>query len=164
MQNKKSMTLFIFLLLSIVGGSGYYWTVKQNNNSKKEKSLITVTVRLNWLHNAQFAGMYLANKKGYYRDEGLEVIFKEYASVTGQEESQQSDNATIRIMNPLELLLAVANKKDLKAVAAIYQTSPWAFASLKDTSIVSPAQFFQKKLGSLGGASHAVALYSAQEC
>jgi hypothetical protein len=32
-----------------------------------------VTVRLKWLNQAQFAGFYVAQEKGYYKSEGLDV-------------------------------------------------------------------------------------------
>jgi NitT/TauT family transport system substrate-binding protein len=35
-----------------------------------------VTLQLKWLTQAQFAGYYCAQAKGYYRDEGLEVTIK----------------------------------------------------------------------------------------
>ena len=33
-----------------------------------------VTVRLKWLHQAQFAGFYVAKDRGYYEAAGLDVI------------------------------------------------------------------------------------------
>ncbi|MGP0088360.1 MAG: ABC transporter substrate-binding protein, partial [Xanthobacteraceae bacterium] len=33
----------------------------------------SVTVRLKWLHQAQFAGYYVAKDKGYYETAGLDV-------------------------------------------------------------------------------------------
>ena len=33
----------------------------------------TVTVRLKWFHQAQFAGFYVAQEKGFYKDAGLDV-------------------------------------------------------------------------------------------
>jgi NitT/TauT family transport system substrate-binding protein len=32
-----------------------------------------VSVRLKWLHQAQFAGYYVAKEKGFYKEEGLDV-------------------------------------------------------------------------------------------
>ena len=32
-----------------------------------------ISVRLKWLHQVQFAGMYVAQHEGYYADENLEV-------------------------------------------------------------------------------------------
>jgi NitT/TauT family transport system substrate-binding protein len=35
-----------------------------------------VTVQLKWVPQAQFAGYYMAQAKGYYKDEGLDVTIK----------------------------------------------------------------------------------------
>ncbi|MBM4467876.1 MAG: ABC transporter substrate-binding protein, partial [Chloroflexi bacterium] len=32
-----------------------------------------VTVQLKWVHQAQFAGFYAADKKGFYAEEGIDV-------------------------------------------------------------------------------------------
>lgn len=32
-----------------------------------------ISLRLQWLHQAQFAGFYVAKEKGFYRKEGLDV-------------------------------------------------------------------------------------------
>lgn len=40
-------------------------------------ALDAVTLQLKWRHNFQFAGYYAAQEKGYYRDVGLDVSFRE---------------------------------------------------------------------------------------
>src|SRR5690348_5267939 len=35
--------------------------------------LVKVKLQLKWLHQAQFAGYYVAADKGYYKDQGLDV-------------------------------------------------------------------------------------------
>ncbi|MCH8054900.1 MAG: ABC transporter substrate-binding protein [Deltaproteobacteria bacterium] len=36
-----------------------------------------VTVQLKWVHQAQFAGLYMAQEKGYYAGENIKVTFVE---------------------------------------------------------------------------------------
>ena len=38
----------------------------------------TVNLQLNWLHQFQFAGYYMAKEKGFYKDLGLDVNIKEF--------------------------------------------------------------------------------------
>ncbi len=42
-----------------------------------EKPLTKVTLQLNWLHEAEFAGYYAAQAKGFYKDQGLDVTIVE---------------------------------------------------------------------------------------
>ena len=37
-----------------------------------------VTVQLKWQHQSQFAGLYVADAKGFYRSEGLDVRHREW--------------------------------------------------------------------------------------
>jgi NitT/TauT family transport system substrate-binding protein len=40
------------------------------------KATHRVSLQLKWLHQAQFAGYYVAEEKGYFREEGLQVDIK----------------------------------------------------------------------------------------
>ena len=46
---------------------GYHMQTKQHHR---------VSLQLKWLHQAQFAGYYVAEEKGYFAEEGLEVDIK----------------------------------------------------------------------------------------
>ena len=46
-------------------------------SAKTAAVLTPITVQLKWLHQAQFAGLYAADQKGYYSAEGLKVSFIE---------------------------------------------------------------------------------------
>ncbi|WP_286936625.1 ABC transporter substrate-binding protein, partial [Pseudoalteromonas sp. UBA6540] len=37
----------------------------------------SVTLQLKWTHQFQFAGYYMAQQKGYYKDAGLDVTIRE---------------------------------------------------------------------------------------
>jgi ABC-type nitrate/sulfonate/bicarbonate transport system substrate-binding protein len=37
------------------------------------QSLIPITVQLKWVHQAQFAGFYVAADKGYYQEENISI-------------------------------------------------------------------------------------------
>ncbi len=42
------------------------------------KPLDKVTIQLDWLHQFQFAGYYMAKEKGFYENENLDVKIKEF--------------------------------------------------------------------------------------
>ena len=56
------------LVLVAVSAAGYIYM-----KPMKPAKVTKVSVQLAWLDQAQFAGMYVANDKGYYKDAGLEV-------------------------------------------------------------------------------------------
>jgi NitT/TauT family transport system substrate-binding protein len=61
MKISISAFLLFILVLSLSGCA----------KPKEQAPLENVTLKLKWLHQAQFAGNYVAAEKGYYSDEGL---------------------------------------------------------------------------------------------
>ena len=114
------------------------------SNSTEDNHL---SVRLTWLHQAQFAGIYSAEDKGYYKDEGLDVTVNaggiEYSSV--KMVSAGSDD--IGLTSADQVLLGRSKGAPLVALAAMYQRSPVVLFSIKDAGIDSPEKLRQKKIG-----------------
>lgn len=114
----------------------------------KDKSLDTVSLRLKWYHNAQFAGIYSAIEYDFYRDHGLEVNFLERDLKAGQVSTEvASGKVDFGITNSIDVIKAVDEGKKIKAIGVIYQKSPAAIASLKESNILSPQDLAGKKLG-----------------
>ncbi|MES9856851.1 MAG: ABC transporter substrate-binding protein [Sedimenticola sp.] len=59
------------LILSLLAGT-FLWS-----NGGVALALEPLTVQLRWFHSFQFAGYYAAIEKGYYRQEGLDVVLRE---------------------------------------------------------------------------------------
>src|SRR5262249_9036623 len=59
--------------------------------------------------------------------------------------------STYSIYTPIEMLADIGKGDKFRAIAAIDQTSPFAFVSLKSTNIQSPQDFIGKILGAKGG-------------
>ena len=102
--------------------------------------LIPVTVQLNWLHYATFAGLYAADQNGDYASEGLRGEFVpggpnvDFISpvVTGQ--------AQFGAAGAENLIQARAAGKPVRAIAVILRRSPFALVSLADSGITTPAR------------------------
>ena len=109
-------------------------------------ALTPITVQLQWIHQAQFAGLYAADQKGYYAEEGLAVTFIPGGpNVDGLspvvEGSAQFGTATAD-----QLLVARAEGKPLKAFAVIYRRSPAVFMALSSSGISRPQDFVGKTI------------------
>ena len=59
---RKTLTTALALSLGLAAGSAY--------------AADPVTLQLKWVTQAQFAGYYVAEAKGFYKDEGLDVTIK----------------------------------------------------------------------------------------
>jgi len=112
----------------------------------------SVTLRLKWLHQAQFAGFYVAKGKGYYQSAGLDVNiqpggpdFPAVQMITGGSEQFGVTGAD-------QILIARSKGVPVVALAVIYRRNPFVLFSLAKSGIKTPADFVGKKVGvKIGG-------------
>ncbi len=108
--------------------------------------LTPVTVQLSWTHQAEFAGFYAAEQQGYFRDEGLNVSFREGGPEVDFIKPVAEGQAQFGIAQPADLILARAAGKPVRGIAVIFRRSPIVFMSLKDSGITRPQDFVGKKI------------------
>src|SRR5437868_9951485 len=147
--------LVCLLAIVLVG----YKVAKQSKPAATGK-LQAITLQLNWINNAQFAGLYTAVEKGYYKQLGLDVKIKELPNNADSLQELADNHADFAVTTPLEVVQARDKGKTVKAIAAIHQTSPYVIASRKDANIKSPADFKGKVLGAAGGNPQAAITYN----
>jgi NitT/TauT family transport system substrate-binding protein len=116
-------------------------------NNGNPLGLAPLSVRLTWLHQAQFAGFYLASDQGFYKALGLSVDLKpggiEYPSI--KMVSAGSDE--IGVAGADQVVLARSKGVPVVALAAMYQKSPVVLFSLKQSGITSPKDLIGKRVG-----------------
>lgn len=147
MQRKNLIAIFIVICVTIV--TVYSYVIYQNRakTNAKQKHLTNVSVQLAWLHQAQFAGMYVAVEKGYYRDADLDVSLFPYTENLEIVSELRERKVDFAVSAPTELLPAIDKGAPIKAIAAIYQQSPHALASLRSKKIFGLSDFKGKRLG-----------------
>jgi ABC-type nitrate/sulfonate/bicarbonate transport system substrate-binding protein len=113
-----------------------------------ETRLKPMRVALTWLNQAQFAGIYVADAKDFYRNEGLEVHAIE-RDIKGPSpiELLREKKVDIAVISPGEFLRAASNGENVVALAVVYQSLPTVIASLEKTGIRSPKDLIGKKVG-----------------
>lgn len=95
----------------------------------------TLHLQLRWYHQFQFAGYYMAKEKGFYEDAGLDISI--HQAIPGQTNpihhvlNGQSDFA----VENSSVIIQYLEGKPLVALAAITQTSPLVWISLKSSNI-----------------------------
>jgi NitT/TauT family transport system substrate-binding protein len=110
--------------------------------------LTPVNVQLSWTHQAQFAGFYAAELKGYFKDEGLKVSFLEGGPDVDFISPVVSGEAQFGIAQPADLILARAAGKPVRSIAVIFRRSPIVFFSLSNSGITRPKDFIGRKIRS----------------
>jgi NitT/TauT family transport system substrate-binding protein len=118
--------------------------------SPPPKSPDEVKLQLKWVHQAQFAGFYMAQEKGYYAQENIKVTFLEGGQGIDIAKQVLSGEADFGVMVPEDILIERSHGRSLTAIAAIYRRSATVFAARADSGIVRPADL-QGRTIALGG-------------
>lgn len=115
-----------------------------------DAGLTPVTLQLQWVAQAQFAGYYAAVAEGYYKDEGLDVTIKEAGTDTVPIDVLASGDADYAISWVPKVLGSIEQGTNVTDVAQIFERSATTQISFKDKGITTPADLKGKKVGSWG--------------
>jgi len=107
-----------------------------------------LTVQLSWIKNAEFAGEFMADSKGYYEDAGFgDVTFNAGPGAT--ENLVASGEADFGLTNAVTVGQVVANEDaPIKIVGTTFQKNPFTILSLKDGGNIETIEDLKgKKIG-----------------
>jgi len=102
-----------------------------------------VSLQLKWKHSFQFAGFYMAKEKGFYRDAGLDVSFKELDNKTDLVSSVVSGASNYGVGDSA-LVLYKLKKSPIVLMMPIFNKTPLALLTTRD--IVALDAFKQDKI------------------
>ena len=106
-----------------------------------------VTIQLKWVTQAQFAGYYVAQDKGYYQAAGLDVTIKPGGPDIAPPQVIAGGGADV-IIDWMPSALASREKGvALVNIAQIFKKSGMMLTCRKDSGIISPSDFRGKTLG-----------------
>jgi len=103
-----------------------------------------ISLQLQWKHQFQFAGFYVAKEKGFYHNVGLDVDIKEYKHSIDIINDVVSGKSKYGL-GKSSLLISKNMGKPIVALAAIYQTSPLVLIST-NPNIKLPIDLLDKKI------------------
>ncbi|MGP3697990.1 ABC transporter substrate-binding protein [Rhodobacter sp. NSM] len=106
-----------------------------------------VAMQLSWLHSVQFAGSYIAQARGYWREEGLEVALQPGGPNAPVEPPVVSGQALVGISAADYTAAAVAQGAPFRILAVAMQKNPFAIASLPANPVHTPADLPGKRIG-----------------
>lgn len=130
----------------LAGGCG------SNQPAASGKALTPVSVQLTWLPQYQFAGYYVALKRGYYKKEGLDVTIHPGGPGISSISAVASGADTFGLASPDQILIARSHGAPFEAVMTDFQHSPTAFMVHAGSGIRSPRDFVGKTVAvNLGG-------------
>jgi ABC-type nitrate/sulfonate/bicarbonate transport system substrate-binding protein len=112
-----------------------------------DKPLTKVTLQLNWLHEAEFAGYYVAQAKGLYKDQDLDVTIVEGGPGQPARDRVMNGEVTFSVTSFAEQRDLVAAGKPSVAVMAAFQIPPSTIFSLQTSNFRDPRDLVGRKVG-----------------
>lgn len=110
------------------------------------QGLIPINFQSKWFPQAQFAGYFVAQDKGFYAEEGLDVTILDGGNVnpTVAVASGNADFGTDWVAN---MLAQREQGLDVVTIAQVYQASGYRMVALKDSGIETIADLAGRKVG-----------------
>lgn len=105
-----------------------------------------VKVQLKFSHQAQFAGLYVAVEKGYFKDENLEVEFIEGGRGIDLISPVAAGDVDFGIASSDHILISRTEGAKVRAIAAIYRRSAAVFVAKAGSGIKRPHDMLGKKV------------------
>lgn len=136
---KKLVLIMLGLAISLMG-------CNLPASGKDAGPLIHVKVPLGYIPNIQFAPLYAAVEKGYFKDAGIEVEF-DYSFETDAVALVGADNLQFAVVSGEQVLLARAQGLPVVYTAAWYQKYPVAVIAKTELGLGTPADLKGKKIG-----------------
>jgi NitT/TauT family transport system substrate-binding protein len=110
-------------------------------------ALTAITLQLQWVTQAQFAGYYVALDKGWYRDEGIDLKIEpggpDLVPVDLVEAGTKDFGTTLLA----DLCVAVSRGKKVVSIGQIQQGNGLLLLAKKSSGIARPTDFRGKKVG-----------------
>ncbi|MFG6504107.1 ABC transporter substrate-binding protein [Microbacterium sp. P05] len=135
------------IVLAACSGGG---TTPSESGDGGGEELTPVTLQLQWLPQAQFAGYFAAVDQGFFEEEGLDVEIVPSGGDIVPQDALANGDADFAIAWVPKVLGSIEAGANLTDIAQIFQRSGTLQVSWADSGIDSVADFEGKRIGSWG--------------
>lgn len=118
-----------------------------SSDSDDASSGSALNYQLAWIKNFEFTGSFIADTRGYYKDEGLDVSLVAAGPTTAIETEVVSKEALIATSYSELTAPAIKEGAPLIIIGTIYQRSPMAVISRSEAPITTPQDMIGRIVG-----------------
>ena len=134
-------------ILSIILITLFIVTACNSQPVEVPSSPTPVTLQLQWVTQAQFAGYYVALDKGWYAEEGIDLTIIPGGPDQGPVDLIASGTRDFATTLLADLATAVEDGKPVIGISQVQQKNGLMLIAKKDSGIHSPTDFYSKKVG-----------------
>lgn len=106
----------------------------------------TLIVKLKWRHQAQFAGYYVAERLGYFAEQGLHVIFEDSGPDSDSLNALAGNKADIAIADLSSVMTRPPDGTSFTNVGQIFYGSPLRLFCRTSAGVLRPADIVGKRI------------------
>ncbi|PIC77071.1 ABC transporter substrate-binding protein [Sporosarcina sp. P19] len=144
---RKHLFLSIIFLLVLLAGCNNDKSPADNEETPKNEKK-KVSIMLDWYPNAVHSYIYVAQEKGYFNEENVEVDIQFPANPTDPMNLTAAGKVTLGLYYQPDVILAQANEDiPVKAIASIVREPLNYTVMLEESSIQSPKDLEGKTIG-----------------
>jgi NitT/TauT family transport system substrate-binding protein len=149
---RRGLAVASAVTISAIALSGCSSTQPDSSASGDFEPLTSITLQLQWLPQAQFAGYYVALDQGYFEDEGFDKvdIIPSGGDIVPQDALVAGDVDFAVAWVPKVLGTLEGTGAELTDIAQVFQKSGTLQVAFADSGIDSVADFEGKRIGSWG--------------
>jgi NitT/TauT family transport system substrate-binding protein len=112
-----------------------------------QETPVPVTLNLQWVTQAQFAGYYVALDKGWYSEEGIDLTIRPGGPDISALDAVRTGTAEFGTSLLADIIVTDQKANDLVSIAQIQQTNGLLLIAKKSSGINKPSDFIGKKVG-----------------
>ncbi|MBN2851526.1 MAG: ABC transporter substrate-binding protein [Clostridia bacterium] len=152
-----SKHVYLLSVLLLTAAAFFSCGVKEDKSLQTEKNASinpsdsiqfkTVRLKTQWLHQAQFAGFYVAQKRGFYSDYGIKVIIEMGGPDDPSSTALTDKKADIVSMFLSKALREIDNGNQIVNLAQISQKSSFLLVAKKNSGIRQIQDINNRKIG-----------------
>ena len=139
------------LILTVTGIAGALTGCGNSSQETQTETPDKITVQSLWLPQGQFAGLYTAAAKGFYKDEGIDVEILPGGTDVSSEDQVENDIAQVGVAFYSSVLTYQEGGYDFINVFQTFRQSPQYLVAKASSGIKTGADLKGKKVGSWFG-------------
>ena len=148
-MNRLQMTARRRCIVALVAGTVALAALPASAQDKMQ-------LQLNWFHLADHSPIYLALKKGYYKEEGIDLTVLRGSGSADSAKKIDLGQSDVGISDAPTVLTAISKGANLKMVAVVYDKAGNNVFFRKSANIKSPKDLVGKKIAVPPADSHRV--------